>query len=554
MQSGPSIEFEPFVKSGANSDLVAGLVLSSRACLQLVDVSGRIVAMNPPGYALMEFDELASICGMSWSDLWPKAAQSQMAKAIEDALHGDQINFFAFCPTAKGSPRWWDVSLTPVRDATGAITQVLSCWYDVSEKKRRERELEAKVSETEDLLQSLAQQLNAEMRRVAEARQQVHQTEKLRLLGQFVGHVVHDINNVLAVMKSAARLLRRRLNGQVESDILAEVDKSVDHGSKLVRRLLDFSRTGVKLAEVFDPAETIDADLDLLRHLAGKNNSLTTEIDAVHWSILAERHKLQSVVFNLVSNSRDAMPDGGLVTISIRNADPQKLPEHLAPGEYVAISVSDTGIGMSPEIVARAGEAFFSTKEEGKGTGLGLASAYELAEQSGGKVEIESVVGQGTTVTLYLPRGVETSMDVVGGGMLYAEGHGDATILVVKVDAAARRHIASILRQLNYVVLEASSEASALATVLREMTIDLVISDLNLQAMSGLRLADRLRQDHPDLPVIFIRPSADVLAPDGATSLVRPVQPSDLANAVLKELGRTRDGVTGNARASRPAI
>lgn len=541
-----------FADLGRTSDIVAGLVLSSRACVKIINLSGCLLAMNDHGREVLEIDDFGAICGAQWSVLWPPAERERVAQSIENARRGQSTSFVAFCPTAKGTPRWWDVTVTPVRDHDGVITRILSCSYDVTELKAREEQLEATIMEQRRMLVSLAHQLDGEARRLAEARRHLTHTEKLRVVGQFVGSVVHDINNVLAVMQSAARLLRRRLSGASETDIVGHVEKSVEHGKRLVRRLLDFSRSGVALVEAFDPGAMLRADVELLRHLAGRKVSLTIDAQGEHSLILAERNRLQTVIFNLVANARDAMADGGSVVISLRNAPPGSRPPSVPAGDFVEIAVTDTGAGMPPELVARAGQPFFSTKGEGKGTGLGLSSAVELAELSGGKLVIDSTVGKGTKVALYLPRAAEGSSDVaVLDEAVSTESHGRATVLVVKVDAAARQHIAAILRRLGYVVLEASSEELALAAVLREVAIDLVITDVRLGAKSGQRLADRLRHDDPHLPVIFISPSSDVPAPAGEASLLRPVHPKALAAAVLAELGRTPGAVLSRSVARR---
>ncbi|HRK19827.1 MAG TPA: ATP-binding protein, partial [Hyphomicrobiaceae bacterium] len=257
---------------------------------------------------------------------------------------------------------------------------------------------------------------------------------------------------------------------------------------------------------------------------------------------LAEKTKFQSVVFNLVSNARDAVGDDGTVTVSLGNCPSQQRPASIPPGDYVVVSVSDNGCGMPPEVLARAGEPFFTTKSEGRGTGLGLASAFELADQCSGRVLIDSAPGSGTRVSIYLPRASDTGdSDVelaVAATRADHDKHGGATILVVKSDPSGRQHVANLLRRLGYVVLEAASEAVALATALREMRIDLVISDLAALPGGAARLADRLRQEMPTLPFIFIRSEDQMDAVPGELSIVRPVTAAVLAGAVLTKLGR----------------
>lgn len=531
-----------FEGAGEQSDLVNGLLLSSRACVKLIDASGALQAMNTPGRALMEIDDFASVCGTSWADLWPEEARQRVAESVTDALKGVTTTFTAFCPTAKGSPRWWDVTVTPIRTRDGAITQVLSCSYDVTHIKEREHALQKLVEDRQQLVVSLAQQLDAETRRLSEARQRVSHSEKLRVVGQFVGSVVHDINNVLAVMQSASRILRRRLADKNDGVILEQVEGSVARGAALVRRLLDFSRNDGGTSNVFRPDDALRADAGLLKHLVGETVSLATDVAPDLWPVLADRQKFLSVVFNLVSNARDAVGDDGQVSILLRNCPAAQRPASLAPGDYVVISVVDNGSGMPPDVLARAGEPFFTTKGEGRGTGLGLASAFELAEQCGGRVLIDSSEGAGTRISIYLPRSSDTApaVDASAKGQASVEHdrHGGATVLVVKSDLAGRQHVANLLRDLGYVVLEAASEAVALATALREVRIDLVITDLAGSPDAAARLADHLRQDDQNLPFIFIRAAEQATAVRGEMSLVRPVRSADLAEAVLIKLGR----------------
>ncbi|HRK18391.1 MAG TPA: PAS domain-containing protein, partial [Hyphomicrobiaceae bacterium] len=270
-------EDKAFLDVSFRSDLVGGLLVASRACVKLVDVRGALVAMNTPGQALMEIDDFAAVCGKPWAGLWPEQERERISRSVEAALEGQSTSFTAFCPTAKGVPKWWDVTVSPVRDETGAVVQVLSCSYDVTHIKEREAALQKLVEDRQQVIVSLAQQLDAETRRLSEARRRVSHAEKLHVVGQFVGNVVHDINNVLAVMQSASRVLRRRLPEGANSDIFDQVDKSVARGSTLVRRLLDFSRADGGRADVFSPSDALAGDADLLKHLVGDGIAFNTE-------------------------------------------------------------------------------------------------------------------------------------------------------------------------------------------------------------------------------------------------------------------------------------
>lgn len=528
-----------FKNASARTDLAMRLLETSSACVKLIDTSGRLQAMNSPGQRLMEIDDFNVVCGAAWSELWPLNERHKIASAVEAARSGATTRLQAACPTLKGHDKWWEVTVSPVRDESGEITHIISTSYDVTPLKARELELTRALEERHRLAMSLAQQLEAETRRLTETQRRVSHSEKLRLLGQFVANVVHDMNNMLTVVQSASRAMRRTSNGASKSAVLDEVDKAVDRGVRLVRRLLDFSRAEVAAVEVFSPAQSVRRDEDLFQHLAGDRSELRLETDGEDWAILAEPSRFQSVLLNLVANARDATTEQGQIRITVASCPAVDRPPGLPMGDYVVIKVSDNGVGMTREALRRAGEPFFTTKGAGKGTGLGLASAFEFAERCSGRVSIESMREQGTTISLYLPRAAARGDAVVASpSEVDPSLHGRATLLVVEQDALVREHLSVTLRELGYVVLEASSEELALALELREMAIDLVISDLLLGSGSGVRLADRLRESRPDLPVIFLADVSGIGEPDREVVLRKPVSERGLARAILESLGR----------------
>ncbi len=215
---------------------------------------------------------------------------------------------------------------------------------------------------------------------------------------------MHDINNVLAVMQSAEQMMRRQELQPSIVGMLDEVDKAIEHGRRLVRRLLDFARAEESKAEVFSPRDLIERDADLVRHLAGPSVRVVFDFQAEAWPILAEPARLQSVLFNLVSNAREALHESGTIRVAVRNCSADDRPKELPLADYCVVSVVDDGVGMSPEVLQRAGEPFFTTKRPGEGTGLGLASAFEFAASAKGRASVESAPGEKTTVSLYLAR------------------------------------------------------------------------------------------------------------------------------------------------------
>lgn len=529
----------PFTDLSAGSNLVDVLLRTSQGCIKIIDLTGALRGMNEGGQRQLEIDDFPSVCGMQWSQLWPASERSRIETALEEALAGRSTRLIAPCPTMKGAMKWWDVSVTPIFSPLGDVTHVLSVSNDVSHFRERETQLQRTLLESQRVLTSLAQQLESETRRLAAAQRRLSHTDKLRLLGQFVGNVVHDINNVLAVMQSASRAMRRQALEPRAAMLLEEVDKAVDRGEKLVRRLLDFARTDDSAAELFSPAQLIEREAELLRHLAGAQVNLKLDIADKVWPVVAEPARFQSVLFNLVSNARDALEGAGDITVSIKNCHANARPKGLPASDYVVFAISDNGAGMNPDILAKFGEPFFTTKGPGKGTGLGVASAFDFAVNAGGRVFVESALGTGTTVTLYLPRASALG-EVVSrhDADIDPNLHGNAVILLLEDEVMLREHLAATLRGLNYVVLEAANEEVALAVVLREVTIDLVISDLNLGSGSGIHLVERLRVDRPELKVIFVTGSWGMGVPKGELIFRKPISEELLATGVLESLGR----------------
>lgn len=521
-------------------NMVAALFQASPDCVKILDPEGRLREMNPCGRSLMEIEDFSRLRGEPWISFWPEAMRDTVAAALEDARAGRGSFFEAGCPTAKGTPKHWEVSVVPIRDGNGGIAQILAASRDVTPRKSQEDELKLRLDEQQRALVALIGQLDAERRRAEDSRAQISHTEKLRILGRFVGSVVHDINNVLASMAGSARLLRRRADDTRTLDILDHVDQAVDKGAKLVRQLLDFSRTGANEPETLDVADALTADRDLLRHLVGRSITVDLEIEPDLWPVLVAPGRLQSVLFNLVANARDAIAGGnGRVRIVARNRPSLVRAAGLPPGDWVEIAVIDDGPGMPPEVVARLGEPFFTTKDAGKGTGLGVSSAFDLADQAGGRVEIESAPGHGTRLSLHLPRSgadgapIDTPDDDIDPAL-----HGGATILLVENEAILRAHLAGLLRSLRYTVVEAPDVTTAEAVFTAGLTVDLVISDLDLGTESGLDLAKSARRDRAERPIVFMSGTWGMGVPVGEVVLRKPVDERRLARVTLEQLGR----------------
>lgn len=507
------------------------LLDQSKDCIKVLDLDGRLVFMSANGMNAMEIDDFRAVANRSWREFWPAPSKPKVDNAVLSARSGSSYRFQGFCPTAAGTDKWWDVSVSPLLDQHGNPHQIIATSRDISHK--------FSDSGREEALRALVKQLQEEKALLAEANAKIGHLEKLRLLGQFAGSIVHDLNNILATMSSASSLLRRRVDSPVAADILNHVDQAVLRGSELTRQLLDFSRNDAGAAEVIDLRSLVEADFALLKHLVGRDVTLTMDCDEDVAPVLAPSSRVRSVLFNLLANSRDAMDAKGEISIRLRNRVVYGRVGQLPAGRYSVIEIQDDGCGMTQEVIAKLGQAFFTTKASGKGTGLGIPSAFELAEMCGGIVEIESTVGQGTTIALVLGSSpAEGRLFENGQVEIDATLHGNATIMVIENDTMLRSHLASSLRALGYSVLEATSASSAVATALTAARIDLLISDLQLDHSCGHEAATALRQIVPEIPVVFLSGSPAMGIPSGELLLRKPVDEAVMAIVILEQLGR----------------
>lgn len=511
--------------------MIESLLAHSKDCIKLIDLDGRLGFMSENGQRAMEIDDFAKVSGQEWRDLWPEQTRPQVDEAVARAKAGEIFRFQGFCPTAAGEPKWWDVAVSPLRGDDGGIEQILATSRDIS--------FQFTDQGREGALRALVRQLKDEKALLSKARAEIGHLEKVRLLGQFAGGIVHDLNNILATMSSASSLLRRRVESPVAADILNHVDQAVLRGSELTRQLLDFSRNDTGGAEVIDVRAVLEADHGLLRHLVGPDIVLSIECDDKVAPVLAPSSRLRSVLFNLLANSRDAMDGSGTIVVRLFNRTIHGRVRNLPAGRYTVIEIEDTGCGMTPEVIAKLGQAFFTTKASGKGTGLGIPSAFELAEMCGGEIRIDSKVGIGTKIRIVLGAS-PVSGDIFEnpGKEIDPSRHGNATIMVVENTLLLREHLVSTLRALGYTVLEAAGASTAIAMALTVTKVDMLISDLQLDSSTGFEAAAALRQMVPGLPVIFLSGTNGMGIPAGELLLRKPVDEAVLATVILEQLGR----------------
>jgi len=369
----------------------------------------------------------------------------------------------------------------------------------------------------EEAVRELNQSLEQRVAQAVAAREAMEdvlrQAQKMEAVGQLTGGVAHDFNNLLTIITGNMDMALRAVDAEGGSPKLrraiGNAQKGAERAAALTQRLLAFSRRQPLAPKALDADKLIQGMSEMLKRTLGETIQLETVRAPGLWRIEADPNQLESALLNLAVNARDAMPDGGKLSIETANArlDDRYSADHaeVAPGDYVVIAVSDTGTGMSRETVARVFEPFFTTKEVGKGTGLGLSMVYGFVKQSGGHVKIYSEEGDGTAVKIYLPRllgeGVEEEDAAIAAG---APGGQDETILVVEDDDDVRAYTVEILRELGYRVLEAHDGPAALRLIERpDVTIDLVFTDVVMPAMSGREMVDLARAIRPHLRVLY---------------------------------------------------
>jgi two-component system cell cycle sensor histidine kinase/response regulator CckA len=352
-----------------------------------------------------------------------------------------------------------------------------------------------------------------ERKRVEEERavlqEQFRQSQKMEAIGRLAGGIAHDFNNLLTIIKGNSQLSLMDLKQDDPGrENLEEIQKAADKASDLVRQLLAFSRRQMMEIKVVD-LNTLLRNLEkMLGRVIGEDIELVTILAENLRSIKVDPGQVEQVIMNLAVNAKDAMPSGGKLTIETANVelDEEYVHKHIAakPGHYVMLSVSDAGVGMSPEIKERVFEPFFTTKEKGKGTGLGLSTIYGIVKQSGGNIWVYSEPGQGTTFKIYLPQ-VDEPVDELKEEVVKDIARGNETILVVEDEETVRKLAIRILKKQGYRVVEASEGGNAL--LLGEEfkdPIHLILTDIVMPKMSGCQLVERLKEIHPEMKVLYM--------------------------------------------------
>ncbi len=402
--------------------------------------------------------------------------------------------------------RFIDLLYHPIRGIEGKVTGIFVGGYDVTEQVRGRAEIEA-------INASLNDRVAQAIRDRESMEEALRQSQKMEAIGQLTGGIAHDFNNLLAGITGSLELLRTRLSqgrvGEIDRYVMA-AQGAAKRAAALTHRLLAFARR-----QTLDPkpvdANRLIADMeDLIRRTMGP--AITVEHIGAGglWTILVDPNQLENVLLNLCINARDAMVDGGKLTIETGNRwldDRSARARDLPPGQYVSVCVSDSGTGMSPEVISRAFDPFFTTKPLGTGTGLGLSMTYGFARQSGGQVRIYSELGSGAMVCLYLPRyaGEAAAAEVLDRTPALLRAEREEVILVVDDEPTVRMLVSDVLQELGYNSIEASDGASGLQILESKQRIDLLVTDVGLPGgINGRQMADAARIGRPHLKVLFI--------------------------------------------------
>ncbi len=412
-----------------------------------------------------------------------------------------------------GSTIWVHNSVTGVREEGGRVGSILAVSLDISQQKSaamRQRQAEAALRDANDTLEERIAIALHEREKIEET---LRQAQKMEAVGQLTGGLAHDFNNLLAGISGSLELMQSRLQQGRFQDVeryMAAAQGASKRAAALTHRLLAFSRRQTLDPKPIDVNRLVSGMQEMIQRTVGPGIPIEVVGASGLWAALVDPPQLENALLNLCINARDAMPDGGRITIETANKwldERASRKLDMPEGQYLSLCVTDTGTGMPPEVIARVFEPFFTTKPIGEGTGLGLSMIYGFAQQSGGQVRIYSEVDQGTTVCIYLPRHYGEIEDDEQSAKLEALPRSEQgeTVLVVDDEPTVRMLVTDILEDIGYTSIEAGDSATGLKVLQSNVRIDLLVTDVGLPGgMNGRQMADAARVFRPDLKVLFI--------------------------------------------------
>lgn len=475
-------------KAEAERTLMQQLVEQSADAIIAVDSRERISTWNPAAEVMFGFTAAEAVGRLAREVVIADDPAEQVEVTSAVFSERQTLRYEARRRRRDGAELVADISIAPLADPSGAPAGAVVTVRDVTA-----------AHEAEAAIQHAAE-------RETQLRTELEQARRLESVGQLAGGIAHDFNNLLAVILNLAVFVADALPPESEARADAEeIEQTARRAATLTRQLLIFSRRGVIQPEIFDPADVLAGLNNFLRRALGELVDLEVETDQDPWNVEMDRGQLEQVIVNLAVNARDAMPDGGRLIVGIRNTVVDdafaRTRVGLEPGRYVTLTVSDTGVGMPPEVKQRVFEPFFTTKPAGQGTGLGLATVYGIVTDAGGRVTVYSEEGQGTAVHVYLPATAAKAGERVRDAA--APPGGGERILVVEDAPDVRMICARILRRAGYDVKTAGDASEALE-VLRSAQVDLVLTDVVMPHTTGTSLAAQLRKDRPNAKVLYM--------------------------------------------------
>jgi PAS domain S-box-containing protein len=485
--------------------LLRGLMESTGDQISFKDLEGRFVRLNASKARSLNLTPEACL-GRRESDLVPPERAKPREEAERETLAARKPSeHIEERSASNGGTQWFLVHQIPILNEAGAVTNIATIERDVTERKIMEMRL--------------------------------RQADKMQALGTLAGGVAHDFNNLLmAVLGSLDLASRRAPDDPRLTRLLQNATYAAERGASLTQRLLSFSRQRDLRLQAVDVNHVISDMNDLLTRTLGGFIRIERHLAGSLWKAMVDPDQLELAVLNLCINARDAMSENGVLTLSTRNEviEEGRITD-LGRGDYVVISVADTGAGIPPEILSRVLEPFFTTKEVGKGTGLGLSMVYGLAQQSGGTVTIDSTIGAGTTVELYLSRAAIEEPRPESEETSSFPSAPKVRILLVDDDAEVRTVTAAYLSEMGHRVVEAADGASALDILKADSQFDLLIADFAMPSMTGLELAEQVRKLQPDLGILLVTGYADPeRMPENYPVLHKPFTRTELGRKVTE--------------------
>ena len=440
-------------------------------------LEGVVIAMNPAWTAQLGWTEADLLTNSFFDLVHPDDAAATREATLLLKAGQSAPRFENRCRARDGSYRWLSWTATPDAEFIHATARDVTA----------EKEHRAALLATEEALR---------------------QSQKLEAIGQLTGGVAHDFNNLLTIIRSSADLLRRpEVPEERRGRYVDAIAETADRATRLTGQLLAFARRQALRPEVFDACERVGSVAEMVRTLTGSRVAVQMELNERGCAIVADISQFETALINLAVNARDAMDGEGRLTLRVRQADrvPPVRGHAGTEGRFVAVSASDTGCGIAPDVLARLFEPFFTTKEVGKGTGLGLSQVYGFAKQSGGEVQVESELGRGTIFTIYLPQAAEpTESGAQPDSSEDAVAEFKARILVVEDNTEVGEFSTQLLREMGHETTWAPNAQAALVLLEQEPGgYDIVFSDVVMPGMNGLELAEHIRTAYPDLPVVL---------------------------------------------------